>query len=215
MAFYGVQKRDIQRALDKVQNDPNQVPQNPLNASFFIRAGNRWILQKHVWRLAYILRHRDVQWKEFRFRSTELNKWLKDKAFEVKHEQLDTQIVSSADELREIEYYSRLARKGQIKFRNLLISACNGECEVTGCDTVEALEAAHIVNHSDEQNYDVSNGILLRSDLHRLFDRGLMIIDSDTLKVSFPGNAGHYQIYAGRVLSRTSIRPALVKRGQY
>lgn len=68
-------------------------------------------------------------------------------------------------------------RRGQPAFRSSLLEAYGGRCCVTGCDVEEVLEAAHIVPHKDSTNYEVSNGLLLRSDIHVLFDLGLICID--------------------------------------
>ncbi len=74
--------------------------------------------------------------------------------------------------LREI-----LARRGQPKFRNGLIEAYDGSCCITGCKVVELLEAAHINPHSNGGDYSLTNGVLLRSDIHTLFDQNLLAID--------------------------------------
>ncbi len=69
-------------------------------------------------------------------------------------------------------------RRGQPAFRQDLLSAYNRRCAVTGCAIVDLLEAAHIRPHSEEPNYSVSNGLLLRSDIHTLFDVNLLSIDT-------------------------------------
>lgn len=80
--------------------------------------------------------------------------------------------------LREI-----VERRGQPEFRSNLISAYRGRCAVTGSDAVAALEAAHIVPYCGPQSNHVSNGLLLRADIHTLFDLDLIGIDPQTLKV--------------------------------
>jgi putative restriction endonuclease len=64
------------------------------------------------------------------------------------------------------------ARRGQAAFRAALIDAYGGRCSITGCDAVEALEAAHISPYKGDHTNDVTNGLLLRADLHTLFDLG-------------------------------------------
>jgi hypothetical protein len=73
-------------------------------------------------------------------------------------------------------------RRGQPDFRNKLIAAY-GHCAVTGCDAVAALEAAHIVPYCGAQSNHVSNGLLLRADIHTLFDLDLLCIDPKRLAV--------------------------------
>ena len=54
---------------------------------------------------------------------------------------------------------------------------------ITGCDAAEALEAAHIVPYRGEGLHHPQNGLLLRADLHSLFDLGLLAVDSATMTV--------------------------------
>lgn len=65
-------------------------------------------------------------------------------------------------------------RRGQQEFRERLLVAYGGRCAITECDAVEALEAAHIVPYQGYNTNSVQNGLLLRADLHTLFDLGLI-----------------------------------------
>lgn len=67
-------------------------------------------------------------------------------------------------------------RRGQPEFRQRLLAAYEGQCAITGCGVVEALEAAHIVPYSAGGTYEVSNGLLMRADIHTLFDLHLLSI---------------------------------------
>lgn len=71
----------------------------------------------------------------------------------------------------------RVRRKDQRKFRDMLKEAFQGKCAITFCDVEGALEAAHIFPYRGSQTDCVWNGILLRLDLHRLFDSYLLTID--------------------------------------
>ena len=75
-------------------------------------------------------------------------------------------------------------RQGQPAFRESLLEAYAGKCAVTNCDTKEVLEAAHIVPYLGIKTNHLSNGLILRSDIHLLFDLNLLSIDPDTLKVT-------------------------------
>ena len=75
-------------------------------------------------------------------------------------------------------------RQGQGEFRDDLLDAYNSRCGLSDCDAVPALEAAHIVRHSGPASNHIQNGILLRADLHTLFDLDLFVIDPDTLTVA-------------------------------
>lgn len=73
---------------------------------------------------------------------------------------------------------SRLDRSMQTKFRDILLNI-DGRCAISGETTREALEAAHIVDVYNNGTCDPHNGILLRADLHRLFDKNLLLINQD------------------------------------
>lgn len=74
-------------------------------------------------------------------------------------------------------------RRGQEKFRNNLLKAYGGKCAITDCDAQAALEAAHIFPYRGASTNHVKNGLLLRADIHTLFDLHLISIDQDTNKV--------------------------------
>lgn len=84
---------------------------------------------------------------------------------------------------RETTLCEVLQRRGQPEFREELISAYGGRCAVTGCDALAALEAAHIVPYSGPKSNHVSNGLLLRADIHTLFDLNLLRIHPKQLTV--------------------------------
>lgn len=46
-----------------------------------------------------------------------------------------------------------------------------------------ALEAAHIIPYQGDETNHISNGLLLRADIHTLFDLGLLAIDTTEMKV--------------------------------
>ncbi|NKR97095.1 HNH endonuclease [Rhodococcus hoagii] len=69
-------------------------------------------------------------------------------------------------------------RRGQAQFRNSLIEAYDGACAVTGSSVIPVLEAAHIDRYFGEHTNHVTNGLLLRSDIHTLFDLGLLTVSS-------------------------------------
>ncbi len=85
----------------------------------------------------------------------------------------DTGVADSAKELLEIEgdrfgsEYLARSRLGQRR------------CAVTGEKTLPVLEAAHIRPYASQGPHRVSNGILLRSDLHKLFDVGYVTVTPD------------------------------------
>ena len=69
-------------------------------------------------------------------------------------------------------------RDGAQIFRDNVLRIYNFCCCVTGSKISAILEAAHIQDHSDSRNNDFRNGLCLRSDIHTLFDRDLLKIDT-------------------------------------
>jgi len=74
-------------------------------------------------------------------------------------------------------------RQGQSIFRSKLLKAYGGQCAITDCDAEAALEAAHIIPYLGTETNHVTNGLLLRADIHTLFDLYLISIDPNTRKV--------------------------------
>lgn len=74
-------------------------------------------------------------------------------------------------------------RQGQPAFRKRLIEAYGGTCAITGCNLLAVLEAAHVHPYMGEHTNVVSNGLLLRADIHTLFDLRLISVEPNTFKV--------------------------------
>lgn len=93
-------------------------------------------------------------------------------------------------------------RPGQARFRASLLSAYRNRCAVTKCSVVEVLEAAHIVPYKGEQSDNIRNGLLLRADIHVLFDLNLIGINPLTMKVVLAEKVKTptYEKYDGRDL---------------
>jgi putative restriction endonuclease len=74
-------------------------------------------------------------------------------------------------------------RLGQGIFRVVVTDAYERRCAITGERTLPVLEAAHIKPYSSGGPHEPENGLLLRSDLHTLFDQGYLTVDANQLKV--------------------------------
>lgn len=72
-----------------------------------------------------------------------------------------------------------LPRLGQGAFRLMVMDAYRRRCAITGEKTLPALDAAHIRPFHDVESHEVQNGILMRSDIHRLFDQGYVTVTPD------------------------------------
>lgn len=100
-----------------------------------------------------------------------------------------------------------LRRRGQRDFREQLLQAYGRKCAITGCEVVAALEAAHITPYSEVRTHGVSNGLLLRADIHTLFDLYLITVDPSTLCVRVaPSLRADYGEWEGSLLSVPGAR---------
>lgn len=74
-------------------------------------------------------------------------------------------------------------RQGAPRFRRALLHAYEGRCAMSGYDAEPALEAAHIIPYRGPQTNHACNGLLLRADMHDLFDLGLIAVDTDSMRL--------------------------------
>ena len=95
-----------------------------------------------------------------------------------------------------------LPRLGQGSFRVLVTDAYERRCAITNERTLPALDAAHIKPYSESGQHIVSNGILMRRDLHALFDRGYVTITpsmnvevSRRIKEEFENGRDYYRLH--------------------
>ena len=92
-------------------------------------------------------------------------------------------------------------RLGQGAFRLLVTDAYGRHCAVTGEKTLPVLEAAHIQPVARGGLHRVDNGLLLRSDIHTLFDRGYVTVTpayrfrvSPRLKADWSNGRVYYEL---------------------
>jgi hypothetical protein len=101
--------------------------------------------------------------------------------------------------------FARWVRLGQRDFRQALLGAYEGSCCISGWGPPDVLEAAHIEGHATSGNNAVQNGLLLRSDLHALFDDGLLRIDPDSCEVVIDDSLRSTPYYSE--FHRKALRP--------
>ena len=113
----------------------------------------------------------------------------------------------SVTDARAKDFEAIIRRRGQPLFRQLLLRAYEGRCAITGCMVLEALEAAHITPYRGEQTDDVANGLLLRSDIHTLFDLGQLGVNCRDMTVVLADRLqkSSYGVLAGRKLHLPKI----------
>ena len=105
------------------------------------------------------------------------------------------------------DYYLQKARLGQGAFRVLVTDAYQRRCSITGERTLPALDAAHIKPFSESGPNYIRNGLLIRSDIHKLFDKGYVTITpeyrievSRRIKEEYE-NGREYYAYHGKPLN--------------
>lgn len=89
----------------------------------------------------------------------------------------------SCEDLRTRVTVATVVRAGQGAFRRSLTEAYSGACAVTGYQVETVLQAAHIMSYRGPQSHRVSNGLLLRADIHLLFDAHELAICPDDMTV--------------------------------
>jgi predicted restriction endonuclease len=100
-----------------------------------------------------------------------------------------------------------LVRKGQAQLRRTLLRAYGERCAISRCGVAQVLEVAYILPFSHHKTNHPSNTLLLRSDLHLLFDLHLLTIDPETLTVLIAPGLAHscYGTMAGRTIYWPSV----------
>jgi putative restriction endonuclease len=98
-------------------------------------------------------------------------------------------------------------RLAQQAFKAVVLSAYHGHCAITGTKIRPVLQAAHIRPVSDGGENRLDNGLLLRSDVHTMFDNGYLAVDprhkllvSPRLRTDF-GNGEQFYAKAGKVIA--------------
>jgi len=84
---------------------------------------------------------------------------------------------------RKFQETRQAVRQGQARFRLDLLDAYSSRCAATEYDVSEGLEAAHIRPYRGAHTNETRNGILLRADIHNLFDYGIVGVDPEAMKV--------------------------------
>src|SRR5690606_25093431 len=108
------------------------------------------------------------------------------------------------DDDRERRLRQIVQRRGQPEFRQKLLMAYGRKCAISGCTTEDALEAAHIAPYLGVKSQTIANGLLLRADLHTLFDLNLIGINPNSMKVELSErirNSSHSE-FSGKRLNQ-------------
>jgi hypothetical protein len=87
-------------------------------------------------------------------------------------------------------------RRGQRAFRENLLTSFGEVCAFTGTAPARALEAGHLYSYASLGEHHNHGGLLLRRDVHRLFDDGSLAVNPSTLKVDVSDELAPYSQYA-------------------
>jgi putative restriction endonuclease len=103
-------------------------------------------------------------------------------------------------------------RLGQRSFRVAVLDSYGRRCAITNERTLPALEAAHIREFHSVQEHQVSNGILFRADIHKLFDAGYVTVAPDLhflvsrkIKEEFENGRDYYRLHGTEI--RLPMKP--------
>ena len=173
-------RRTVERALDSSSASGNMSDfykvvgmRNP-SRSYFVRYAGKLHSLKAV--VTSAIREQQPSLTSRDFHAADAAQRLRELRFDVVHN------VGDEDMARERQWLSRLERPGQAEFRSKLIDVY-GRCALSGCTTLAALEAAHVKTVATGGLDHSGNGILLRADLHKLFDANLIAIDPGSGRV--------------------------------
>jgi putative restriction endonuclease len=97
-------------------------------------------------------------------------------------------------------------RLGQATFRIAVLEAYGRACAVTQEHSLPAIEAAHIRSYAFDGPHEIRNGLLLRADLHRLFDTGYVTVTpelclevSPRLREEYKNGRSYYPLHGSRL----------------
>ena len=172
--------------LEIVKNEDT----NKLIVSYIIRSP--FFLDEDEWIDYYEVTSKEIPEKSprepldhFKFDEPEVKEiW---KIITKKFANIDThkEIYRNIENHVDLEKAYQKIRPGQWTFRKKVLELFNDTCAVTGTNATEIIEAAHIIPYSKVLKHEISNGIALRADLHRLLDSGYATIRKNGKKLQF------------------------------
>lgn len=199
---------DVLKTLNEIEKNPNyflkKIKELGIRSprTHFIIFKNKKFGVKQVVHFSYYLKYRKAM-PVNEISSTYSNFLSKFNTSEFYIERPEIRISSNTNfKLNERVKREILARQGQSSFRKTLLQAYNYKCCVTGSTILEILEASHINAYSKSEDNCVNNGLILRTDIHTLFDRGLIKIGKNyKLQINKELSNTEYSIYDGKKVS--------------
>lgn len=155
---------DVERAIVSINAAGGVAGRRTLNYTVAIEA-------------AMVYLHPDLEWDD-NFEWIKVVKTSKEINIKVlKH------IVEAENDDKDYQSYARKIRKGQVTLRRNLLTLYNQKCCITDTGPENVLQAAHIEPHSVKGDNHTTNALLLRSDIHDLFDDDLILIEPVSLMI--------------------------------
>ncbi len=106
----------------------------------------------------------------------------------ISFDELNLESIAKANESR---YTSIRRRQGNVELRSVLLEAYHSQCALTGCDALEVLDAVYLVLDQEANDTKASSGLLLRTDIHLLFERYLLSIDPSSYEIVLSPNVSN------------------------
>jgi len=97
-------------------------------------------------------------------------------------------------------------RTGQAAFRKQLLKTYGSQCAFTGPAPEHSLDAAHLYSYALIGRHHDEGGLLLRKDLHRLFDLGLIAINPSSLRLHLASQVFSYEQYASLQDAKLTVK---------
>lgn len=168
--------------------------------TYFIRSAGRVFPLKAIVNLAYQLKRESHP----NYHSNTYARWFQNE-FDIVHLGQQTELKRLK---RQREIAERWARPKRAKFRTALLDFYSGACVISGCTCEDAIDAAHIVGVDGDGEDKVTNGLILRADLHRFFDADMLAVEPLSGQVHL-----HPRVRA-IIVTTTCIRSSFRRQGR-
>jgi putative restriction endonuclease len=190
---------DFQRRIARFRrdNDPNPMITNIILAQPVFRPDDGFISQPNSWKDSIVVG------KGYSADSPEgrvMMKFAAEPLLEIGIEVNASQPNAYAERMQKV-------RLGQGAFRVLVTDSYQRRCAISGERTLPVLQAAHIRPYAQEGPHDIRNGLLLRSDIHTLFDDGYITVTPDyhvevskRIREEFENGRDYYRHHGNQLL---------------
>jgi putative restriction endonuclease len=190
---------DFQRRIARFRrdNDPNPMITNIILAQPVFRPDDGFISQPNSWKDSIVVG------KGYSADSPEgrvMMKFAENPLLNIAIELFDNQTNAFAERMQKV-------RLGQGAFRVLVTDSYQRRCAISGERTLPVLQAAHIRPYAQQGPHDIRNGLLLRSDIHTLFDDGYITVTPDyhvevskRIREEFENGRDYYRHHGNQLL---------------